>query len=741
MRFLRPGGRVFRRHSFAVPLSACLIFCASATLLAADGIVVDPSGRPLPRARVRVIDRQPEPGAADVFTDESGRFTLDASGTCEVEASLAGFRTARVPCSTAPLRMQLALAPVEETVVVTATRTDVPSSQVGAATTTFTADDIARRQSPLVVDLLRTSPGAAIVQTSAPGGVTSLFVRGGESNYNTVLIDGIPMNEPGGAFNFGNLTTENVERIEVVRGAHSALFGSDAMSSVVQLFTKRAATGSPRFAAQVDGGSYGTVHASASAAGATGRWDYSAAVAQLSTDNRVPNNAFDNTTVSATLGASVNERTTIRAIVRGEIGETGSPGQTAYGRPDMDAYFEQHQIAAGITFDQQVTRAFRQRATYSNARTNQASVNLIADPPYTPAYGGSSSPFEWYDFTFDTRNRLRRHYASYQGDWRASSGTRAGTHLISALADWTGERAELEDRAAGETTSPSRDNFGIAAQHQMLIGRLTTSVGGRVENNESFGVAAVPRASVVYAVREQAGTVGDTRIRAAAGFGIKEPTLLQSFSLSPFFLGSPDLEPERSRSVELGVEQRLGSDRVKLDLTWFDNRYRNIIGLQSTGGSNSQYMNVGLTDAQGIELGAEAAPVPALRLRGGYTLVDSVIVESTSSFSPVFAVGNWAFRRPRHSGFVQGSWNWQRVTADLTGTFIGRFVDSDFSSLEPPITENPGWTTWDARLSWRFAPPIVALLAIDNLANRQYQQPLGYPALGRAARVGVRAEF
>lgn len=741
MRFLRPGGRVFRRHSHAVSLSACvLFFAASAPLLAADGIVVDPNGRPIPRARVRVVERQSQQGAAEVFTDESGRFTIDATGSCEVEASLAGFKAARIPCSTNLLRIQLAVAPVEETVVVTATRTDVPSSQIGVATTTFTADDIARRQAPLVVDLLRTSPGAAVVQTGAPGGITSLFVRGGESTYNTVLIDGIPMNEPGGTFNFGNLTTENLERIEVVRGAHSALFGSDAMSSVVQLFTKRAAAGSPRIAAQVDGGSYGTVHASASAAGATGRWDYSAAVAQLSTDNRVPNNAFDNTTVSAALGASLNDRTTIRAIVRGEIGQTGSPGQTAYGRPDMDAYFEQHQIAAGITFDQQVTRAFRQRATYSNARTNQASANLIADPPYTPTYGGSSSPFEWYDFTFDTRNRLRRHFANYQADWRAGSA-RAGTHLISALADWTGERAELEDRASGDMTSPSRDNFGVAAQHQMLIGRLTTSIGGRIENNESFGVAAVPRGSVVYAVREHAGAFGDTRIRAAAGLGIKEPTLLQSFSLSPFFLGNPDLEPERSRSVEAGVEQRLASDRVKLDVTWFDNRYRNIIGLRSTGGSNSQYVNVGTTDAQGLELGAEAAPVPALRLRGGYTLVDSVIVESTSSFSPVFAVGNWAFRRPRHSGFVQGSWNWRRVTADLTGTFIGRFVDSDFSALEPPITENPGWTTWDARLSWRFAPPIVALLGIDNLANRQYQQPLGYPALGRAARVGIRAEF
>ncbi len=427
--------------------------------------------------------------------------------------------------------------------------------------------------------------------------------------------------------------------------------------------------------------------------------------------------------------------------MRGELGKTGTPGQTEYGRPDLDAYFEQNLVALGVTFDQQVTRAFRQRATYSNGRTNQASVNLVADPPYTPTYGESTSPFEWYDFTFDTRNRLRRHYASYQADWRLATSPRAGTHLVSALADWTGERAELEDLMSGELTNPSRDNFGVAVQHQMLLGKLSTSVGGRIENNESFGVAAVPRASVVYALRERSGSVGDTRIRAAAGLGIKEPTLIQSFSLSPFFLGNPDLKPERSRSFEVGIEQRMGSDRVKLDVTWFDNEFRNIIGLRSTGGSNSQYVNVGLTSASGAEFGAEVAPTEALRLRGGYTFLTSEILESTSEFSPVFAVGNAAFRRPRHSGFVQGSWNWRRLAFDVTGTFIGSFVDSDFSSLEPPIVENPGWATWDARASWRLAPQIVALVAVDNLADRQYQQPLGYTALGRAARAGVRVEF
>jgi outer membrane cobalamin receptor len=703
------------------------------------GTVVDPDGRPLPRAFVRVVGAE----GSEVFTDESGEFRLPAAADCRVEASLAGFRTGSVPCAEGNLRLELALAPIEETVVVTATRTEAPASQVGVATTSFDAREIERRQAPRVADLLRTSPGVMVLQTGAPGGVTGLFVRGGESTYNRVLLDGIPLNEPGGTFNFNNLSTENLERIELVRGANSSLFGSDAMSSVVQLFTRRGTGGGakPSVSAQLDGGSYGALHASAAAAGAVSRFDYSVAAARLTTDNRVPNNGFDNTTVSASVGTLLGANTTLRAVTRAEIGRTGTPGQTVYGRPDRDAFFDQEQVAAGLTLDQRVTRRFRQRATYALAATNQASVNLVEDAPFTPTFGARQAPFEWYDFRYDTRNRLRRHFASYQADWRLASGGRGGDHLLTALADWNGERASLSDRLTSEATRASRNNVGVSLQHQMVWRRVSASVGGRIENNTSFGTAAVPRVSMVYTLRESGGELGDTRIRGAAGLGIKEPTILQSFSLSPYFRGNPNLRPERSRSIELGVEQRLAGDRMKLEATWFDNRYRNIIGLLSTGGFLSEYANIGLTRARGAEFAADMVPHRSLRLRAGYTLVHSAIVESTSDFSPVYAVGNWAFRRPRHSGYLNGAWSWNQLTFDVTGTFVGRFVDSDFASFTPPILQNPGWTTWDARAAWRATPRLTALLAVDNLTSRDYQQPLGYLALRRAVRAGVRVGF
>ena len=181
------------------------------------------------------------------------------------------------------------------------------------------------------------------------------------------------------------------------------------------------------------------------------------------------------------------------------------------------------------------------------------------------------------------------------------------------------------------------------------------------------------------------------------------------------------------------MEQRLAGDRAKLSATWFDNRYRNIIGLRPTGGYNSQYFNIGLTRARGLEAAADVAITPALRVSGGYTFTDSAIVQSTSNYSPVFAVGQWAFRRPRHAGFVGATFTRQRLTADVQGHLIGRFVDSDFSSLVPAITGNPGHTTWDAHASWRLRTGLTALVSVDNLTNRNYQEPLGYLALQRAA--------
>jgi len=195
------------------------------------GTVVDENGGALPRVAVTLVD-QKDVEVATTFTDSQGAFRFARRcGGCAVMVSIPGFNPARSAVSTdSAAAITLTVAPIRESVVVSATRTETPTSQVGAAVTVFTAEEMQRRDLPVVAELLRGTPGATVVRAGGVGNVTSLFVRGGESSYNKVLLDGIPLNEPGGTFNFSNLTTDFVERIEVVRGAQSALFGSDAMA-------------------------------------------------------------------------------------------------------------------------------------------------------------------------------------------------------------------------------------------------------------------------------------------------------------------------------------------------------------------------------------------------------------------------------------------------------------------------------------------------------------------------------
>jgi vitamin B12 transporter len=732
-------------------VSILAIFLVATTASAADlltGTVVDQNGQPLPRAEVRVLDRA---GAATshTFADEGGRFRITTTTPdCRVAASLTGFQPATAACATTAVRLVLNVAPIAETVVVTATRTEAPASQVGASVTTFTADDLERRQLPQVAELLKSSPGAMVIRSGAPGAVTSLFIRGGESNYNKVLLDGIPLNEPGGTFNFSNVTTEGLERVEIVRGAQSALFGSDAMASVIQLVTKRAGhcptcgDGQPHVSLLFEGGSFGTVHGNGTVSGAAGKTDYLFGAAGSTTDNQVANNGFTNTTLFGNVGVAVSETATLRVIGRGEFERVGTPGQSAFGRPDLDAFFTRHDGVIGATLDQQINTTFRQRATYSVSLSNYQSTNLVADAPYTPTFGNLRAAFQFSDFRFDSLTKLQRHHASYQADWRLANDAARGNQMLTLLADWDGERAELTDRLAGSVTSPARDNFGWSIEHQALWPRVFVTVGGRVEKNANFGTAAVPRGSVAVVLHDGSGEFGATTVHANAGLGIKEPTVLQSFGQSQFGLGNPDLKAERARTVEAGVEQRLAADRVKISATWFDNEYRNLISTVLTNPATFvyQYFNIGLTQAHGLETALDAAPHPSVRVHFGYTYVDSVVVDSTSPFSAVLKAGQSLFRRPKNSGYAGITWHDSRLTVDVSGVIIGAYVDSDFV-FSPAITAGGNYSTWDARFAYAVTSALSVTAAIDNAGNETYMQPLGYPALQRAFRVGLRAGF
>lgn len=738
-----------RRPSTCLRVSLFLFTLLSGASVASagevSGAIVDQDARPIPRALVTATNSAGRE-LAKTFTGNDGTFRLDVdpSAGCYLEAKLTGFRPTRTDCGTGgSLRIVLVIASLEEVLVVSATRTDTPAGQLAASLTVFTSNDIARRQRPMLAELLRASAGTTIV-AGPPGAITSLFVRGGESNHTKVLLDGIPLNEPGGTFDFGNVTSSHLGRVELIRGAHSSLFGSDAVAGVLQLFSRRARPGEPIFEGSFEGGSFGTAREAVTIGQASQTWDYSLHASRLDTDNEGANHEFGNTTLSAAAGAALAPGLTLRAVARGEAGRSGAPGQTAFGRADLDAFSTRRNGVAGVAVTHEASPAVRHTASYSYGTSTRVSRNLTLDPPYTPQFGDRVAPFEFFDFAYDSRNHLQRHHAGYQLDWRfAGRGTRSGAHLVTTAVDWDGERARLEDRLSSTFTKAARDNVGWTLQHQVLWPRVFVTTGLRLEHNDSFGAAAVPKGSIAVIARESDGPFGVTKLKASAGAGIKEPTILQSFSPSPVFPGNPDLDPERSRTFDIGLEQGLLDGALNVEVTWFNNRFRDIISTRTVSFSPFQleFFNIGVTRARGLELTGHAGRGLPLHVRAGYTYLNSEIIDTASPSDPVFGKGNALFRRPRHSGFVDVAGEWGKLEVSLFGALVGRSVDSDFSALDPAITVNDGYKRWDLRGAYAITPRFTGTVAVDNLMNARYMEPLGYPALGRAARVGVHVGF
>ena len=625
---------------------------------------------------------------------------------------------------------------IHETVVVTATGRETPESKVGATITVLDRDAIEQRHALSTIDLLRTIPGVVAVRSGGIGSLTGLFVRGGESTYNKVLLDGMPLNEPGGAFNFASLSPENIERIEVLRGAHSALFGSDAMASVIQLFSTRPDAGRPQINLTLDGGTYNTAHVAAGLGARPRALEYSVFGSHLDTDNREPNNENRTSTVSGSVTRTLASGASMRFLGRGEFGRAGTPGATAFARPDMDAFFRQRDGSFLGGWNQPIGSRVTQQTSYSYIITKYRSTNLLTDPPYTPRFGDLVAAFPSSDFLYDSETELGRHHFEYRAD--AVVGR---NQVLTAAFAYDGERAVLTDhRSTADPQRPDRNNTGTTVQYEASGDRVSLVGGIRFENNGSFGFYAAPRVAASWLVSSGGEDLGATRLRASAGRGIKEPLFIQSYSPSPFFLGNPDLAPERSRGFDVGIEQRFGGDRAAIEATYFANHFDDLISLGPTDPAtfNARYENIGETRASGLELAGTAIVNGGFRLSGGYTLLDSRVVRSISS-SPIFAPGRQLYRRPRHSGSLQASYSRKRLSLALGAVFIGSRVDSDFNF--PTVTSNEGYALWNASGELRLMRRTAAFVTIENLTGREYMEPLGYRGLGRALRAGIRTRF
>ncbi len=697
---------------------------------------------------VRTTDGLALPGVAVVLTGPIGerRVTTGPDGSYRVTALDAGSYTLRVDApglaleqtpsaavAAAPVRLDVLLvpAPVSERVVVSATRGDATPSTLGVSTDVLDRARIEERAAPSLLPLLQDVAGVATARAGQTGQQGSLFVRGGEARFARVLVDGIPVNQPGGAYDFGAALPFELERVELVRGSASSLYGTDALAGVVSLETRRARPGeTPSLRGEAELGSFEWQRYAGASSGARGAFDWNAGVQHLRTDNEAPNSAFVATAVALSTGVKLGPRTDLRAVARFDGSGVGTPGPTAFGRPDLDASFERDDVVlSGVL--RRVDARLAHQLSVGYGATDQLSLNPADSGCFVPEWEGQRAPFPSCDFPSPDgfRNQTDRLAAGYQAE--LALGAR---HLVTAGAELEHETGALG--SPGAPLEPSRTNFGFYLQDRLVAGsRVYLTLGARLETNASFGTKLVPRAAVAVRAREGEDA---TTLRASAGMGIKEPSFLESFGESFFAQGNPDLEPERSTTFDVGVEQRLFASRLRAVLTYFHHDYRDQIAYTVVDFTSFEgtYVNLAKTRAQGLELSLEARPLPGLALYGQYTRLDGEILESPSGFDPVYAAGEPLLRRPAKQGSLGAEVTLPRWSAGATLVVVGERADCDFAGIG--LTSNPGYARLDARLRVRIAGALEAFVAADNLLDEEYQEVLGYPALGRSVRGGLR---
>jgi vitamin B12 transporter len=605
-------------------------------------------------------------------------------------------------------------------IVVTATRYPVAADSVASTVTVLRGDDLRSQGIRFVADALRQVPGAHVVQGGPFGAATSLFVRGGESDYVKVMVDGVPVNQPGGFYDFGSLTTDNVERIEVLRGPASVLYGSDAIAGVVQIVTRDGGEGL-RLSAAGEGGSFGSARWEAAALGGGEALNGSASVSRLTSDGTYDfNNEYRNTVAAGRLRARPGDRTALSL--------SGRYYDARYHFPTdfTGAPIDHNQFTTDETATFSVDAAHRFSDVVEGqlllARSDiETGFENPADPPPGPGFASSD----------------------HTSTDRTSGDARVRLRLPAGIEGLAGGSFEAQRQRVSNAFDEDRDNWGVYAQASAFpLTRLQLTAGGRMDENERFGTFWTWRAAALAFVSPT------TRLRASAGSGFKEASFFENFD-SPFSVGNPDLRPERTFGAEAGIEQELVRGVARVGVTGFVQRFRDLIQFTfvppQPGGPN--YFNVAAANANGLEATLDAAAGP-VRGSVAYTRLWTEVTDAgfDAGDAATFVEGKRLLRRPD-----------DEVTAALETTVAARARlgarltwagprdDVRFGQFPQPNqrTELPSYTTLDLSgvatlLAGRHGRPSLELTArVENVFDEQYEQSVGFPARGRGIFVGV----
>ncbi|MGC2502853.1 MAG: TonB-dependent receptor [Silvibacterium sp.] len=684
-----------RLHRRALLLASTFVFASASHAVTVHGIVTDTVGRPVSNANVALIQNgavilsgtSRYDGSYQLSSGASGQFYVLAAGTSFRQVSTKAFYGGALDA----VEQNIVLEPewVRQSIVVTATGTPTPQAQVSASVTTIPATDFANHAA--MVDPLRQVTGLDVVQTGQRGGITSMFIRGGNSDANKVLLDGVSIEDVGGVFDLAGLSTTGIANVEAYRGPNSVLYGSDAAAGVVAFTTPRGSTSFPTLIYQGDLGSFGTYRNEVQLGGTHSKFDYYGAFSDLQTQNSVPADEAHNIAEAANLGYAWSSKTEIRVAAHNNDNATDLPGTYAFWGMPNDGKESDQNIYLAASIDHSFSDNWHGLVRYGLARKREESEQWYpAGNPIEGNYYGNYTTITGANGYAASGQALMNYGGIYPSTINLVSNrdnlyAQTDYNITPHLGVVAGFRYEDERGAENEwvydfSETLERANYDyMAAINGDFKQRVFYSLGGGIQKNQLYGTQGTPRIGVsYYPVRPGKGIFHGTKLNFNFAKGVKEPSIDDQFgSLYTFLLtnggqstvsqyGIQPIGAELSRTYDGGVEQSLFSERVTLRATYFHNEFGNQIEyvpanivptlLPNLTPAQQQALEAFLNSeeafeltlnslafrAQGFETEVQYGLGRSIFIRGGYTYLDAVVQHSFSadaigpSYNPLF---------------------------------------------------------------------------------------------------------
>ena len=612
-------------------------------------------------------------------------------------------------------------------VIVTASPVGLPEREVGSAISVITGEQIRERQARFVFEVLRDVPGVAVNQSGAPGSLTQVRIRGAESNQTLVLIDGVRANDPaiGDEYDFAHLLADDIERIEVLRGPQSAIYGSESLGGVISIITRRGQRGI-QAGGYLETGSFSTVNGNAYLRGAGDVYDFALSASQrdangtnISRFGSEPD-GYRNKTFNATGALRPTSNLEFNAVGRYVESTT---------RFDTQDFFSPTSPPFGFAVDSaDTTRAYQyygrvegKLKTWDGRWTHRLGAEVMNSRSSNQTANVENSANEGHRERFDYLTTLQID----QG------GAAKAGHIVSLGIDRTDET--FFSRNAFAVNDVGNDRTGLFAEYRLsLYDRLFLSAGGRHDDNRMFQDADTYRLTAAYLFPDTG-----TRLHGSYGKGIKNPSFFELFGFFQGFVGNPNLKPETSRAYDLGVEQSWS--RGKIDVTYFHADLEDEI-VTVFAPISTTVNQMGESKRSGVEIQGSMRFGDAWSLSGNYTYLDA------DEPGVVSGTRVTELRRPRNIAGASLNYAFpdRRGNVNLTVRYNGEQLDNAFLN---PVTFAPtrvtlgAYTLVNIAALYDVTKNVTLFGRIENLLDDRYEQVFSYRSPGIGAFAGIRLQM